>query len=156
MKPERMTSEEAAREVLKACTWGSLSMVTPEGMPYGVPINYYYDEAANALYFHCSTEGKKMECLTAKPEVSFCVVKDPVIVEEKFTTHYDTALVTGWAEVVTDPDEWRSSLTALCTALCPKGAYRLESVIDKYADKGILAMVKITIESVEGKRNRDA
>jgi nitroimidazol reductase NimA-like FMN-containing flavoprotein (pyridoxamine 5'-phosphate oxidase superfamily) len=153
MKPERMIPETEARELLKACTWGTLSMVTPDGMPYGVPINYHYDEAANALYFHCGPEGKKMDCLEQKPEVSLAVVKDPVLVEERFTTHYESVIVTGWAEVLSDPDERRSALTAFCMALAPKGGYRMQEVIDKHWDA--VTMVKITIETVEGKRNRD-
>ena len=153
MKPERMTSESEAREVLKSCNVGTLSLVAPDGFPYGVPINYYYDEAANALYFHCALKGKKMDCMKAHPEVSFSVYKDPVIVEERFTTHYDSAIVTGWAEVLNDPQEKRAALTAFSMALAPKGAHRLQNVTDKYWDA--VAVVKITIESVEGKRNRD-
>ena len=154
MRPERMISEAEAREILKSCNLGTLSLITPEGIPYGVPVNYYYDEAANALYFHCALKGKKMDCMKAHPEVSFSVYKNPVIVEEKFTTHYDSAIVTGWAEVLNDPEEKSAALTAFSMALAPKGAHRLDEVIGKYKDA--VAVVKITIESVEGKRNRDA
>ena len=153
MKPERMTTDAQAREVLKTCNLGTLSLTTPDGLPYGVPVNYQYDEAANALYFHCALKGKKMDCMKAHPEVSFSVYKDPVIVEDRFTTHYDSAIVTGWAEVLNDPQEKRAALTAFSMALAPKGAYRLEEVIGKYLYA--VAVVKITIESVEGKRNRD-
>ena len=149
-----MTSQADARDILHSCNLGTLSLVTKDGLPYGVPINYYYDASANALYFHCALKGKKMDCLLANPQVSFCVCKNPVILEERFTTHYDSAIVTGTAELVLDPKQKRAALTAFSMALCPKGAYRLDEVIDKYLNA--LAMVKVTIDKVEGKRNRDA
>ena len=154
MRPDRMTTEAEAREILKSCNLGTLSLVTPHGLPYGVPINYYYDEAANALYLHCAPSGKKLDCLTSHPEVSFCVYKDPVIIEEKFTTHYDSAIVTGWGEILTNPQEKRDALTAFSMALAPSGAHRLEEVIDKYWNA--VALIKITIEKIEGKSNQDA
>ena len=154
MKPERMTTEAAAREILQSCNLGTLSLITPDGAPYGVPINYYYDESANALYLHCALKGKKMDCLQSRPEVSFSVYTNPVIIEEKFTTHYDSAIVTGHAEIMTDTEEKRAALTAFSMALAPSGAYRLKEVVDKYWKA--VAMIKINIAKIEGKRNRDA
>lgn len=154
MKPERMTTEAAARDILKSCNLGTLSLVTPEGLPYGVPINYYYDESKNALYLHCALKGKKIDCLLIHPEVSLSVYKNPVIIEERFTTHYDSAIVTGRAKLLAEPEEIRAALTALSMALAPSGAYRLAEVIDKYWKA--VAMIKISIDKIEGKRNRDA
>ena len=154
MKPERMTSEAAAREILQSCNLGTLSLVTPDGLPYGVSINYYYDEAQNALYLHCAPKGKKIDCLSAHPQVSFSVYKNPGILEERFTTHYDSAIVTGRAEIMTDPEGRRAALTAFSMALAPGGAYRLAEVVDKYWKA--VTMIKITIDKIEGKRNRDA
>ena len=153
MKPERMTTEAAAREVLKSCNLGTLSLVTPEGLPYGVPINYYYDEGENLIYLHCALKGKKLDCLHAHPEVSFSVYKNPVIIQERFTTHYDSAIVTGHAEIIADPAQKRATLLAFSSALCPDGAYRLAEVVDKYWQA--VTMLKIVIEKIEGKRNRD-
>ncbi len=153
MKPERMTSETAARDILKSCNLGTLSLVTPDGLPYGVPINYYYDEAKSALYLHCAPKGKKIDCLLAHPQVSFSVYKNPVIVEERFTTHYDSALVTGRAEIMADTEEKRAALTTFSMALAPSGAYRLQEVVDKYWKA--VTMIRISIEKIEGKRNRD-
>ena len=154
MKPERMTTEAAARDILKSCNLGTLSLVTPDGLPYGVPINYYYDEAANALYLHCALKGKKIDCLQSHPEVSFSVYKNPVIIQERFTTHYDSAIVTGRAEIMADSEEKRGALITFSMALAPDGAYRLAEVVDKYWKA--VAIIKIQIDKIEGKRNRDA
>ncbi len=154
MKPERMITEAAAREILKSCNLGTLSLITPDGLPYGVPINYYYDEPANALYLHCAPKGKKLDCLQIHPEVSFSVYKNPVIIEERFTTHYDSAIITGRAEIMADSEEKRAALTVFSMALAPGGAYRLKEVIDKYWKA--VTMIKIIIDKIEGKRNRDA
>ncbi len=153
MRPDRMTTEAAARNVLKSCNLGTLSLVTEKGLPYGVPINYFYDEPANALILHCAVKGKKLDCLAAHPTVSFSVYKDPVIIEERFTTHYDSAIVTGRGEIITDPQEKRDALIAFSRAVAPGGEHRLMEVVDKYWKA--VTMLKIVIDKVEGKRNRD-
>lgn len=153
MKPERMIPQDQALDILASCNLGTLSMVTPDGLPYGVPINYSFDAKKNALYLHCAIKGKKLDCLNYQPMVSFSVYRNPTIVEEKFTTHYESVLVTGRAEVLSDPEEKRKVLFDFSMALAPAGAYRLEEVIDKYWHA--VAIIKIAIEKMEGKRNMD-
>ena len=154
MKPNRMATEADAREILRSCNLGTLSLVTPEGLPYGVPINYHYNEDKNVIYMHCALSGKKLDCISTHPAVSFSVYKDTVIIEDRFTTHYDSAIVSGHAQIITDPIEKRAALIEFSSALCPGGAFRLEEVVDKYWHA--VTMLKITIEKIEGKRNRDA
>lgn len=40
--------------------------------PYVVPLNYGY--AGNSLYFHCASEGMKIDLIRANPSVSFSIV----------------------------------------------------------------------------------
>ncbi len=154
MKSNRMILETDAREILKTCNIGTLSLITPEGLPYGIPINYHYNEDKNLIYMHCALKGIKLDCISAHPEVSFSVYKNPVIIEERFTTHYESAIVTGHAEIIADPIEKRTALIEFSSAICPDGAYRLEEVVDKYWHA--VTMLKIVITRIEGKRNRDA
>ena len=151
MLPRRMVSRQQAEEILAACKEGVLSLITPEGMPYGVPVNHFYNREEQSLYFHCAKEGKKMECLLHSPYVSFCAYLPPTIGEERFTTYYQSAIVTGTAHILTDDAEKEKALHTFTMALAPKGASRMDAAI-----KGGLhavAVVKITIDTLTGKAN---
>lgn len=40
-------THEQAQTILRHGRWGVLSTATADGVPYGVPINYGYDEASS-------------------------------------------------------------------------------------------------------------
>ena len=65
--------EDKAYQLLQEGEYGVMSMITPEGMPYGIPINYVWD-GNDSLYIHCAPEGKKLRCLQSSPQVSFAIV----------------------------------------------------------------------------------
>jgi nitroimidazol reductase NimA-like FMN-containing flavoprotein (pyridoxamine 5'-phosphate oxidase superfamily) len=41
-RPERRMNDASARELLKKSTYGVLSLTDANGVPYGVPLNYFY------------------------------------------------------------------------------------------------------------------
>jgi nitroimidazol reductase NimA-like FMN-containing flavoprotein (pyridoxamine 5'-phosphate oxidase superfamily) len=56
---QQMTDEECIR-VLKEERRGVLSLHGEDGYPYGIPINYYYDEADGRIYLHGASSGHKL------------------------------------------------------------------------------------------------
>ena len=102
---KKVLSEEEARHILKAGRYGVLSMLSPENVPYGVPLNYYYDDAENALFFHCALSGRKLNCIAAHNRVCFTVVTHAEIDAPRLTTNYESVIVIGTAELVTDMEE---------------------------------------------------
>lgn len=147
MRRERLLPEKNARQILKAGQFGVMSAVSPDGIPYGVPLNYYYDEQENALFFHCATQGRKLECIAAHSRVSFTVVTRAGIDAARLTTYYESAIVTGVASLVTDDEEKKKRLNGLCDALASSGS------ADMCKSLGQTAVVRISIESVSGKEN---
>lgn len=151
-KPRRSTDEEEARQVLREGKIGVLSLASPQGEPYGVPLNYVYDGEENALYCHCFVRGRKLEFLAANPRVSFVVAVDVEAAPSRFITHYRSALCTGIGEVLTDGEEKRRRLRQLCAAQAP-GERRTEEVIRRYLSA--VSILRIRITSISGKRNED-
>ena len=151
--PNRAISSEEAMEILKAGRYGVLSTASAAGEPYGVPVNYCYDERENCLYFHCARVGKKLDHIAGNSRVSFVVVGQEAVVPERFITHYDSALVTGHASMVTDEVEVVEKLLALCQRFAPGVTARRDDVIAKYLPA--VAIVKVSVDEVSGKRNRD-
>ena len=64
-------SEEECRNLLKTEKRGTLAVIGDGGYPYALPINFYYDEAENKLFFHCSREGHKADAMKGCDKVCF-------------------------------------------------------------------------------------
>ena len=57
MRLKRQALDEGAcREILKDGSIGVLSVAGDDGYPYGVPLNYVYDEQAGKIYFHSARD----------------------------------------------------------------------------------------------------
>lgn len=104
-RSDRAQSESTAVEILKKGSYGVLSTVGADGYPYGVPVNYVYDDGK--IYFHCAkNEGHKQENMRFSGKVSFTVVTKSDVISEKFTTGYESAIAFGIAsKIVTDKEK---------------------------------------------------
>lgn len=149
MRRERLVSEQEARRILGEGEYGVLCM-TAEDKPYGVPLNYCYVAEENALFFHCATEGTKLDCIQGNPNVSFVVTANVRLIPEKLTTYYESAIVFGQATRVTDKVEMRKWLLQLCTTLTPSHGMS-EQALEKCMQT--VAVVRIDIERISGKVN---
>ena len=69
---QEMPAEEC-RELLKTQVRGVLSLLGDDGYPYGLPIDYWYNEADGKLYFHGAKEGHKIDAIRACDKASFCI-----------------------------------------------------------------------------------
>ena len=143
--------DEDAKALLKKGTYGVLSAVDVDGMPYGVPLNYVYSEADRALFFHCAIEGRKVDCIRRDSRVCFTVVGRSDIDAAHFTTRYSSVIVEGRASFVQDDDEKRLRLRQLCDALTPSEPRR-DEVIESYLPK--VAIVRVDLERISGKANK--
>lgn len=84
-----------AFEVFDKAPYVTVSMVRPDGTPYGLPLNLVRKDATT-FYFHCADEGEKMDCLAHNPMVNLSAVSrcTPKYEEDKnnFTEYYHSAM----------------------------------------------------------------
>jgi len=151
LKPDRKLSYSDSAAILRQCKYGILSTSTLDGVPYGVPVNYFYVPDDNAIYFHCAIKGRKIDNIITNNNVSFVVVGKEMIIEDRFSTQYESVIVTGTASLITDNEEKRSKLVQLCEELTPAAEGRDEFIL-KYLPS--TTIVKITINDISGKKNQ--
>lgn len=60
---KQAVSREGCVQILKTENRGVLSVVGDEGYPYAIPMNFYYEEKEEKLYFHCAREGHKIDAI---------------------------------------------------------------------------------------------
>ena len=146
-RQDRLLDETRARELLAAGEYGVLSLTDTSG-PYGIPVNYVWD-GSRSLYIHCAPEGRKLRCIEAHKEVSFCVVGKTQVYSQKFTTAYESIILCGKASVGLPENERRRALEMILDKYSPDD----KAVGLKYAEKSFhrAEIIRIDIDTMSGK-----
>ncbi len=100
---QQLTQEEC-RRILKSEVRGVLSMIGDQGYPYGVPINFWYDEVNNKIYFHGGREGHRIDAIKGCDKVSFCTYDKGTRSDSRLGLDYRSVIVFGRIKIVTDQE----------------------------------------------------
>ncbi|BBO68693.1 MFS transporter [Desulfosarcina alkanivorans] len=149
-REDRRLDDAAAMALLKRGEYGILSTSDKNNRPYGIPVNYVV--MAASIFFHCASEGRKLENITANRGVSFCVVGKTELIPEKFSTRYESVVVSGNAEAVDDRVLKKNALRALVAKYAPEHIVAGDAYIDKLMDR--TTVVQVAIERMVGKARK--
>ena len=151
-KDRQITTEEAFK-LLENAEYGVLSTVNPDGTPYGIPLNFVLDN--NKIYFHCASVGKKLDNIAGNNNVSFVVVgfTEPVAEEQSYSSYYESAFVSGKANIIENPEEKRSILHILTKKYFPEKMDMFEKSISGGALERT-TVAAIEIECITGKAKK--
>ena len=145
---QQLTQEECV-SVLKNEVRGVLSVLGDDDYPYGMPINYYYSEDENKIYFHGSREGHKIDSIKKHDKVSFCVYDKGFQVEGKRGLDYKSVIVFGKIKILED----REHTLDICIKLSEHfnfGKEYIEDEIQKFAK--FVMVLELTPEHICGKK----
>lgn len=135
-----------ARQILDSATNGVLSLVGDNGLPYGVPMSFVFD-GAQAIYFHCACEGRKMDCVRHSRRASFCVVAMDEVHPEEFTTYYRSVIAEGRISVVEEHEAMIAALRMLSAKYSPgvDSTHEITGSLDR------VAVMRLDVETLVGK-----
>jgi len=108
---DRKMDEVQTMELLERGEYGVLCLIDPDGLPYGVPMNYAL--VNGNIYVHAAVEGKKLRCVEKNANACFTVVGDTEVLPDKFSTRYESVMVFGRASTVEPSEEKDAALLAL-------------------------------------------
>ena len=98
---QKLSMEECI-SILKTEKRGVLSVNGDGGYPYGMPMNYWYDEESGKIYFHCGKTGHRLDCLKKDSKVSFCVYDGGYRPDDGFALKIKSVIVFGNIKIVDD------------------------------------------------------
>ncbi len=155
-KESRQMSAEWALEVIDKAPYVTVSMVDANGLPYSVPLSLARTNA-NTFYFHCATEGKKLDILQANPNVCLSAVSKckPTVgpKDGSFTLEFKSAIAYGTAQMVTSETEKIEALRCICQRFLPNHMDAFNTSIERSLAR--TAVVRITLtEPPVGKRKQ--
>ena len=143
-KPEREMSKEFVEAILDGADYGVLFLLTEDGYPYGVPVNFVYHN--NAIYFHGGKAGLKYTSALSHPKACFTIVTKHLVLPKQYTTAYQSVIAFGTISFVEDKDE-------ATQVFCDKfvGPHKEEAKRRINAGLDYMALYKFEIEHITGK-----
>lgn len=148
---ECLLSQEASEQYLREENWGVLSLHGDSGYPYGVPMNYAWDNGS--ILLHCSSENShRLDSLKRNRKVCFTVVPEHELDREHWSTIYTSIILFGTAEIITDPEEKASAMEAFMKTLSPEKAEEAVHTCDPRIPE--LIMIRIRPSHVTGRQSR--
>jgi nitroimidazol reductase NimA-like FMN-containing flavoprotein (pyridoxamine 5'-phosphate oxidase superfamily) len=96
---------DSAKQLLKQARFGTLSLNGDDGYPYGIPINYFYDDEKEKIYFHGARKGHKVDALNKSDKVCFTVCGPEVVKEEEWAPFVQSVVIFGRCHMLEDSAE---------------------------------------------------
>jgi nitroimidazol reductase NimA-like FMN-containing flavoprotein (pyridoxamine 5'-phosphate oxidase superfamily) len=127
-RKKQSLSYEEIREILLNEKRGVLSLHGENGYPYGLPINFYYNEENGYIYFHSGKSGHKVDAIEADNRACFCVYDEGYRREGEWALNFRSVIVFGQMFPVED----REKAMEICRKLSLKFTANTE-----YIDKEI-------------------
>lgn len=130
-RKKQCLSQEKIIEILKMEKRGVLSVIGDEGYPYGMPMNYWYNEENGKIYFHSGKKGHKIDAMAANNKVSFCVYDDGYRNDGEWALNISSVIVFGKVRVVENFEEAMEICRCLSLKYTPNIEY-IEEEIQKF------------------------
>ena len=146
-RKDRIMDNEQALRLLETGEYGFLAMCGKNGYGYGIPLNYVLD--GKSIYFHCATEGFKLENIRHNNRVSFCVTGRTQVLPVQFFTTYESVLVFGRIVYDLPGEERRKALDLLVARYSPD----FMDISKTYISKSFYRtnILRLDIECLSGK-----
>ena len=151
IRKKQMLSPAECREILKQEVRGVLAVNGDEGYPYALPINFYFNEANNKIYFHSGKIGHKLDAITNSDKVSFCVYDKGYHKEGHWSLNIRSVIIFGRIHIV---ENWSDELMVdFCKRFTDDADY-IYSEIEKFRSN--TKVLCLEIEHMTGKLVNEA
>lgn len=147
-RTDRQLKQEEIERILRENTYGVLSTVCEDGYPYGLPINYAYENGK--LYFHHAAQAGLLGENAARGEAAcFTVTGKTEVLPEQFSTKYESVIAFGRLRESTEKE---AVLMRLVKRFSPDFLEQGRQYVQKAADH--VKVYEFEIEQATGKARR--
>ena len=147
-REKEIVDKSEVEAVVQECFACHVGMCDGE-QPYVVALNFGYHEGA--FYFHCASEGRKLDVLRGNPRVCLQMhVDDEIVTAEAacgYGTRFRSVVATGVAEELSDPAEKRTGLNAIMAHYTGRAFEFPDAAVDN------IVVIRVRPEQVSGKRS---
>ena len=120
--------------------------------PYIVTLDYGYDAAENALYFHCAKEGKKINFIKANPAACATVIDDDDPDSILCDHEHRSVVLSGTVELVDSREETDRAINLMIEQLEKGNPERFRKKLNMNEKSYVnLQILKMTVKEMTGK-----
>ena len=143
---KQQLSNEECVQILKNELRGVLAVLGDDDYPYALPINFYYSENDNKIYFHSGKKGHKLDAILKHDKVSFCVYDKGYHKDGHWSLNIKSVIVFGKIKIV---DNWSENMMiSFCKRFTDDMPY-IKNEIEHFADNTVV--LELEIENMTGK-----
>lgn len=143
---QQLDRDECVR-ILSEEKRGVLSLLSDDGYPYGVPMNFFYEDGT--IFFHGASQGHKLDCIHRRDKACFTVFTKGERPEDDWAYYVKSVICFGRIRILTDPGE----ILDKCRKLGRKYYPDAESVEEEIKKDGHrVMMLSLCVEHMTGKR----
>lgn len=104
-RKKKEISVEQAKELLHTARRGVLAVNGDNNYPYAIPINYFYDEKKEKIYFHGSQTGHKTDSIKKCSKVCFTVFGNETVKKEEWAPFLQSVVIFGRCHLIEEHGE---------------------------------------------------
>ena len=153
-----ITDSDKLERILKETRYITIAMCK-DNIPYLVSLSHAYDPDGKRLYFHCASEGKKLDYMRANPHIWGQAIIDHGYVEGKCNHLYVTAMFGGTVHLAETKAEKRRIMSYMFTNQekpSPNGEVDPHMIrIGKDTEIGRTTIGWISVEELTGKKSAE-
>lgn len=151
LRKNKSLSKEEISDILRTQKRGVLSVNGDNGYPYGMPMNFLYDEDG-CIYFHQGKVGHRLESIRANDKVSFCVYDNGEKAPDEWAYTVKSVIVFGHIQILDDLESIKEISKKLSLRFTTNVNY-IDEEISKFAKATLI--LKLVPEHVTGKRIKE-
>ena len=143
------------RKILKTAQYVTIAM-SVEDQPYLVSLSHGFDEEQNCIFFHCASEGKKLDYLKANSNVWGQALVDRGYSKGECTHLYASVQFSGRVKLLNGKKEKKQALELMMNQLdsgSEKLKERLAELDSGSLDKTVVG--RIDIDYMSGKKSKE-
>lgn len=147
-RKDRIMDEIKIHALIESSDYGTLSTIGGSGYPYGIPVNYSFEDGK--IYFHgTNAGGNKYDNMCYSDKVCFTIVGKTEVKPEQFSTNYESVVIFGKVRIIKDTEEKKKVLETIISKY--SSSFKAEGM--DYIEKACDAtnVYEITPEKITGK-----
>lgn len=116
---KQQVSDDECKRILLNEKRAAFSVIGDNGYPYTVPINFFYDENSNRIYFHGAKEGHKVDAVKKCDKVCLTVWNQGFKKDGCWEWNVTSVVVFGKVKFITDAEVTENYLRKLAAKYYP-------------------------------------
>jgi len=151
-RDREITDQNEMMDILRRGRFITLAL-SDDGRPYIVTLSYGSDEAENAIYFHSSLKGAKLEIIRKYPEACGTVIEDLGYQHNECSHKYRSVVLLGNVRELNDIEEKKHGMLVMFRHLESDPEAMKERFLSKDADYSKISVLRMDIEEITGKES---